>query len=167
MKSFIISQFGYCPLVRMFHSRGLNNRINKIHEKALRLVYNDNQLTFSELLDKENSVTIHDRNLQALATEVYKSINGLSSVIMRGIFDARNTPYNIRSSSILCTRNVKTVKYGSDSLSFRGPKIWALVSDSIKVSNSLHEFKSKIRKWKPVGCEFKICKEYVPKFGFL
>ena len=83
MKSFITSRFGYCPLVWMFHSRGLNNRINKIHKKALRLVYNDNQLTFSELLDKDNSVTIHGRNLQALATEVYKSINGLSSVIMR------------------------------------------------------------------------------------
>ena len=139
----------------MFHSRGLNNRINKIHEKALRLVYNDNQLTFSELFDKDNSVTIHERNLQALATEVYKSINGLSSVIMRGIFDARS---NCRSSSILCRGNVKTV---------RGSKIWALVSDSIKVSNSLHEFKSKIRKWKPVGCDCKICKEYVPNLGFL
>ena len=86
-------------------------------------------------MDKDNSVTIHERNLQALATEVYKSINGLSSVIMRGVFDTKNTPYNFRSSSILCTRNVKTVKYGSASLSFRGLKIWALVSDSIKVSN--------------------------------
>ena len=36
MNSFIISQFGYCPLVCMFHSRGLNNRINKIHERTLR-----------------------------------------------------------------------------------------------------------------------------------
>ena len=83
MKSFITSQFGYCPLVWMFHSRGLNKRINKIHKKALRLVYNDSQLTFSELLDKDNSVTIRERNLRALATEVCKSINGLSSVIMR------------------------------------------------------------------------------------
>ena len=70
MKAFITSQFGYCPLVWMFHSRGLKNRINKIHEKALRLVYKDNKSTFSELLDKDNSVTIHDRNLQALATSI-------------------------------------------------------------------------------------------------
>ena len=104
---------------------------------------------------------------QALATKVYESINGLNSVIMRGIFDAKNTPYNLRSLSILCTRYEKTVKYGSDSLSFRGPKIWALVPDSIKVSNSIHEFKSKIRKWKPVGCDCKICKEYVLNLGYL
>ena len=86
---------------------------------------------------------------------------------MRGIFDAKNTPHNLRSSSIPCTRNVKTVKYGSDSLSFRRPKIWALVPDSIKVSNYIHEFKSKNRKWKPVGCDCKICKEFLPNLGFL
>ena len=43
MKAFITSQFGYCPLVWMYHSRKLNNRINKIQERALRLVYNDNK----------------------------------------------------------------------------------------------------------------------------
>ena len=41
MKSFIESQFGYCPLIWMFHSRGLNNKINRIHERALRITYND------------------------------------------------------------------------------------------------------------------------------
>ena len=59
MKSFIESQFGYCPLVWMFHSRQLNNRINILHEKALRLVYNDNKLSFEELLILDNSFTIH------------------------------------------------------------------------------------------------------------
>ena len=54
MNSFIISQFGYCPLVWMFHSRGVNNRINKIHERTLRLVYQDNKSTFEELLMKTN-----------------------------------------------------------------------------------------------------------------
>ena len=39
MKAFVISQFNYCPLIWMFHNRALNNRINKIHERALRLVY--------------------------------------------------------------------------------------------------------------------------------
>ena len=43
MNSFITSQFGYCPLVWMFHSRELNNRINRIHERSLRIVYNDKQ----------------------------------------------------------------------------------------------------------------------------
>ena len=78
MKAFITSQFNYCPLIWMFYSRELSNRINRIHERALRLVYQDNSLSFAELLEKDNSVTIHLRNLQLLATEIYKLKNGLA-----------------------------------------------------------------------------------------
>ena len=63
MKSFITSQFGYCPLIWMFHSRGLNNKINSIHERALRITYDDKTSTFQQLLEKDNSVSIHHRNL--------------------------------------------------------------------------------------------------------
>ena len=59
MKAFITSQFGYCPMVWMFHSRKLNSRINKIQERALRLVYNDKSSNFQQLLDKDKSVTIY------------------------------------------------------------------------------------------------------------
>ena len=62
----------------MFHGMELNNRINRIHERALRLVYQDNSLSFAELFEKDNSVTIHQTNLQALATEIFKLKNGLA-----------------------------------------------------------------------------------------
>ena len=63
MKVFVTSQLNYCPLIWIFHSRELNNRINRIHEQALKLVYQDNSLSFAEVLEKDNSVTIHQRNL--------------------------------------------------------------------------------------------------------
>ena len=72
MKAFICSQFGYYPLVWMFHIRKINNCINSLHERALRLVYRDYNATFSELISKDKSVTIHQRNLQLLATEIFK-----------------------------------------------------------------------------------------------
>ena len=59
----------------MFHSRQFNNRINKIHERALRLAYKDNKMTFNDLLELDNLVTIHQRNLQILATEIFKVNN--------------------------------------------------------------------------------------------
>ena len=62
MKAFICSQFGYCPLVWMLHSRKINNRVNSLHERPLRVVYRDYNATFSELLSKDKSVTIHQRN---------------------------------------------------------------------------------------------------------
>ena len=73
MKAFITSQFNYCTLISMFHSRQSNDRINKICKKALRLVYKDNnKLTFSDLLELDNSLTIHQQNLQILTTEIFK-----------------------------------------------------------------------------------------------
>ena len=65
MKAFITSQFSYCPLIWMFHSRNLNNKINRIHETALRLVYQNN-LIFSEFLDLDNSITVHQKNCKFL-----------------------------------------------------------------------------------------------------
>ena len=62
----------------MFHSRKINHRINNIHDRALRIVYNNHQCTFEEFLERDNSFTIHKRNLQKLATEIFKVNNGLS-----------------------------------------------------------------------------------------
>ena len=66
LKSFIEAQFNYCPLIWMCHSRALNNKINKLHERALRVVYKDKSLTFELMLEKDGSFAIHQRNLQKL-----------------------------------------------------------------------------------------------------
>ena len=75
MKSFIQSQFNYCPIVWMFHNRTLNNKINRLHERALRIVYNEDlgdDASSKDLLVKDDSVKIHHRNLQRLALEQVK-----------------------------------------------------------------------------------------------
>ena len=59
MKAFIELQFGYCPLVWMFHSQSLNNKINQIHERKLRIISNDKSSFFQKLFEKDNSIIIH------------------------------------------------------------------------------------------------------------
>ena len=85
MKAFIMSQFSYCPLVWMCHSRTLNKKINKLHERALRLIYDDRQSTFEEQLNIDKSVSIHHRNFQVLATELCKVHHGLGPKLMNVI----------------------------------------------------------------------------------
>ena len=98
MNVFIFSQFAYCPPVWMFHSRKLNNRINNIHERALRTVYRDYESTFQQLLKQNKSVSMHQRNLQILATEIFKTKNGLNPVIMEDVFNFKNLAYNFRNA---------------------------------------------------------------------
>ena len=76
-KAFIISQFNYSPLVWIFHTKKLNNRINSLHEKALRATYQDKNSSFKELLNLDKSVFIHYRNIKYLLTEIYKVKMGL------------------------------------------------------------------------------------------
>ena len=59
MNAFINSQFSYCPLIWMSHSRTINSLVNNIHERALRIVYKDNTLSFAQLLEKSGSTSIH------------------------------------------------------------------------------------------------------------
>ena len=82
MNSLFISQFNYCPLVWMCYSRLMNNKINGLHEKCFRIVYSEKTSSFEELLDKNGFVTIHTRNLQVLATEMFKVYRNLSPHIL-------------------------------------------------------------------------------------
>ena len=80
MKTFIESQFNYCPLIRILHSRTINNKINLLHERALRVVYSDFRSSSEGPLMKDNSFSIHERNMQSLPIEIYKFLNGLSPI---------------------------------------------------------------------------------------
>ena len=166
VRAYIESEFNYCPLIWMHHNRTLNNRINKIHERALRLVYTDHTLTFPELLEKDNTFTIHERNVQKLATEMYQVNNNLSPKIVTEIFTKHNTTYNLRKNKTWEGHNIRTVTYGTETVCFRGPKIWENLPDTIKNSPTLAEFKKKITCWKPV-CTCRLCRVFVPNLGFI
>ena len=97
MNTFVKSQFNYCPLIWMFHNRTLNNKINKLHERALRIVYRDENLTFQDLLEKDNTITVHHTNLIKLPTEVYKAKNGhFPPLPMKDLFAYQESTYDLR-----------------------------------------------------------------------
>ena len=148
MKAFVESQFKYCPLTWMFHSRKSNNKINRIHERALRIVYNDYTSSFEELLDKGESFSVHHSNIQTLAIELYKVTHNLSNNIFKEIFIIRNQNGPcLRSQNEFFRPQVRTVYKGENSLKVFGPIIWNIIPNEIKNTDSLDNFKKLIRKW--------------------
>ena len=164
MNAFFNSQFNYCPvvwichssalnnkinrlhIVWMCHSRALNNKINRLHERCLRIIYNDKTSTFKELLEKDNSVSIHYRNIQALAIEMYKVANGMSPEIMNEIFQLREkSHYNLRYTSQFIIPPIHSVYHGRESASYLEPKLWELIPTVIRHINTLSGFKKAIK----------------------
>ena len=121
----ITLQFSYCPLTWMFCSTKSNNLINKIHERSLRIVTNDKNSNFEDLLKSNNEINVHQRNLKVLMTEVFEIINGLSPpIIDKFVIFCQNT-HNIRNFEIISNENKKTVRYGQETIKLRTPSLWA------------------------------------------
>ena len=167
-KAFIQSQFAYCPIVWMFHDRGVENKINRIHERALRIVYRDDDSTFKQLLKKDGSVTIHHRNVQLLAIELFKHKNGLSPPIMNDLFEDKDySGPKLRSQTDYQLPKIESVTYGENSLRYLGPKIWDIIPKEFKDLKTLQKFKSAIKTWTPLKCPCRLCKVYIQGIGFI
>ena len=107
----------------MLHNRHLNNKINILHERCLRLVYIDKQSRFEKLLFKDSFVSIHHRNKQSLTFETFKVKNRSSRKIMNKTFQLRdNNHYNLRQASQFIVPHVNGIFNGSKSVSLQGQR---------------------------------------------
>ena len=166
VNAFSYSQFNYYQLVWMCHNR-TNNKINRLHERCLGLIYNDKKSSFKDLLEKDGSVSIHHRNLRTLAVELFKVFKGLSPVIFAEAFPVRQqSQYNMRNYSYFAMPRAKTVNHGLESLSYIGSKLWESIPSNMKEIDSVNEFKRVIKTWKPDLCSSRLCKVYLQSTGY-
>ena len=159
--AFLPSQFAYCPITLMFHSRKLSHKIIKLSKQCLRLVYHDTTSSFEELLQKVNSFSTYHRNIQVLATEMFRVHKELSPKIMAEVFPlSQPLNSNIRHQPDFSKRIVKGVYYDTESLGYLGPKTW-------KNAESLETFKSRIKKWEKKECHCSLCETFIHQVGLI
>ena len=119
MNAFFNSQFNYCPLIWMCHSRENNNKINGLHERCLRIICNDKRSL--KHFQRKMAVSIHERNIKILATEMFKVSKNLAPPQMHEIFKLKDQPhYNLRYNSLNYRFLVKSAYKDNESLSFLG-----------------------------------------------
>ena len=145
----------------------MNNKINHIHERALRLVYQDYSSSFGDLLKKDHSLSFHHRNIHHVATEMYKVKHDLSPPFMKEIFNHSRNEKGTRSGDTFTRPNVSSVYKGEQSLRCFGPIVWnSMLPEKLKSCQSLGEFKNQIKSWRPDNCPCKLCKTYIPGLGY-
>ena len=166
MRSFIMSQFSYCPLIWMFHDRHINAKINQIHERALRIAYQDHTSSFEELLITDKSVSVHQRNLQLLVTEIYRTKMNLNPSFMKEIFVERKINYNLRVTNNVYAPKPRTTAYGLENISFLGQNLWKDLPLHLKESHSVKHFKNDI-KFLNLKCNCRLCKTYIVNLGYI
>ena len=164
MNAFFDSQFSRCPLIWMIH---------RLHYRALRMIYQDDTASFEERLERNGNFTIHHRNLQSLAIEMYKAAKDIPPTLLKGIFRDNKNLGSVSSgtpshSCFYNHVNPKNVNTGLQRLRCIGPKIWDLVPQDVKDADSLPIFKNKIRHWKPpLKSPCRLCLEFIPNLGFI
>ena len=138
MNYFSNAQLNYCSLIWMLHSCCNNNKIKHLHERCLRLIYCDKNSSYEELLEKDQSVSIHPRNIQNLAREMCKVKNELAPMITANVFiTIPENHYHLRNYNGFRLPFARTVYHGTESISYIGPKIWDIVPSELKNAQSL------------------------------
>ena len=109
----------------------------------------------------------HKRNLQLLMTAIYKTKSHITPNFMTEIFVKKNPPYHLRSKNLLQMPKARTVRFGIESISFLGCKLWHGISTNIKQSLNISVFKKRIKEWKGDKCNCRLCKTFLAQVGFL
>ena len=154
----------YGSLIWMYCTRKENNRINRLHERVLRIIYDDCDSSFEELLARDGAVTCHVRNIRKVAIEMYKVFYGISPEVRRDLFTFIDG--SVSGRKFERKRDI-TVFYGELSLSSFGPIVWnEMLPDSYKKCKDIKTFKREIKKWVP-QCHCRLCRRFVAGVGFV
>ena len=131
--------------------------VEKVYYKALKIVYNSNEC-YEELLIRNNEVSIHQKQLRTLAAEIYKSLTDVNSDFMKSYFSIKEIPYSLRNGSALKIPSARSIYYGINSFHFRAFLLWNKLPNLLKESQSLLEFKHKIKTIGKIDCSCTICR---------
>ena len=156
----IKSHVSHWPPICMFSSWKSNNLINKIHGKSLRVIDDNKESDFQTLQEDHNELTIHQRNLQALMTDVCKRLNGYTPPIVGILFLFRENIHNIRDFQVISNKDIKTARYGLEIICHRTPFLWVNLPTNIRLAISLIDFLKKIKSWKCNSSVSRLCQTF-------
>ena len=157
-KSFIRSNFNYCPLVWHFCSKTNSDKLEKLQHRALRITFNDFSSNYETLLKKADMPTLHLSRIRSMAIETFKSIYKISPPCLHNLVTLKNSSYSFRYNNIVEVPNIKTDRYGRKSFSFEAAQVWNSLPNNIRIVESYKDFVRLIRTWCGPTCKCTVCR---------
>ena len=154
-KTFVMSQFNYCPLVWHFCKPGDTHKMEKIQERALRFIYNDYTTEYCKLLNDNGEFTLYLKRVRIIAHEVYKAINDLSPEYTKELLKSRSIP--MRRPLDLYVPRVRQINYGYRSYTFEAPTLWNSLPLEIRDAQNFKVFKYLMKAWTGPNCRCNCC----------
>ena len=114
-KSFIRSNFSYCPIVWHFWSKVNTEKLEKLQYRGLKIVFNSYETFYEEPLTRANLPTLHLRRLRTIALETFKCINNTAPTYIRDLVILKQLSYSFRYENTLQIPTVRIVAYGQKS----------------------------------------------------
>ena len=144
VEAHVISQFNYSSIVWHFCGLLEIHKMEKLHERCIRFIYNEYTQNYFELLNANKLTTLFGKRTRTMCCETYKTINGLNAAYMNDIFDKRPSKYPSRNENNLYIPKVNQMTYGYKSYRVQGAKMWNFLPNEIKETKTFDTFKMKI-----------------------
>ena len=156
--TFIVSNMIYSSTAWFQCSKTSRWKLEKVHERALRVVTNDHTMAYKDLLKQHNRCSLYVQHMRTFMELVYKVLHDDAPPIDCNFYEVQKVAHNLRDNCILVKPQFNTVSYGYYSLRYQGPHLWNQLPLNVKsdaCDNSLLMFKSKLKSWSPIctcGC---------------
>ena len=123
----------------------------------MKIIYNSSE-SYEQLLTRSNEVSIHKKHSRALATEIYKYLAYINPDFMKPYFKIKEILYDLKNGNALKLLSANPTYYGINSVLFRTCLLWNRLPLFLKQSQSLLEFKSKMKTLRDIVCTCTICR---------
>ena len=157
-KSFVRSNFGYCPIVWHFCSKTNTDKMEKLQYRALRLVYSDFDSSYEELLKRANMNTLTLTRILKIALETFKILKNLSPSYILDLVKFKSTNYSFRYQNLAELPRVNTESYGRKSFRNEAAHVWNSLPNELRTTTDFKEFGRLIRTWEGTSCKCSMCK---------
>ena len=143
--AFIKSSFNYCTNIWHLCNKRSSRKIEKLQERALRLIYTDYNISYDELLDLSKRNTMYEYRVKNLLVTIRKIINGKMKPVSKEFYTFKDNNYRLRNTNCFDRPNVNAVNYGINSLRYQGIVVWDKLPNTLKNETDINEFKKKVK----------------------